>query len=95
VSSVVLLADHRQKTLLETLRRKQATLTEVYRAQGRIEEIADKLIDQIKAEFTWREWQDYGRKLDDVWDAARHSDDDMAYAFAVLHEAIKVLEARQ
>jgi hypothetical protein len=92
--SIVVLAEHRQQTLLEKLREKQAEMIEVYRRKNEVQEISDKLIDEIKREFTYDEWCAYGGRLDEVWEAARHSDDDMSYAFAVLHEAIKALEKR-
>jgi hypothetical protein len=93
--SVIVLGEHRQQTLLATLRRKQAELVEVYRRKNEVQEISDKLIDEIRSTLSDDEWRAYGHRLDEVWEAARHSDDDMSYTFAVLHEAIKTLEAKR
>jgi hypothetical protein len=93
--SVVGLAQFRSKSLLEKLRSKQAELVEVYQRKCEVEEISDRLIDEIKATLSEDEWRSYGNRLDEVWNAARHSDDDMSYAFSVLHEAIETLEKRR
>jgi hypothetical protein len=93
--SVTVLAEHRQQTLLAKLREKQAQLVDVYKRQSAVQEIGDKLIDEIKSQFSDDEWRAYGHRLDEVWEAAQHSDDDMSYTFAVLREAIKTLEAKR
>ena len=93
--SVVVLAERREQTLLATLRQKQAELIEVYRRKSEVQRISDKLIDDIQAALSHDEWQAYGHRLDEVWQSAQHSDDDMSYTFAVLHEAIKTLEAKR
>jgi hypothetical protein len=93
--SVIVLGEHREQTLLAKLRSKQAEMVEVYKRKCDVQDIGDKLIDDIKATLSEDEWRDYGHRLDECWEAARHSDDDMSYAFAVLHEAIKTLEAKE
>jgi hypothetical protein len=93
--SVTLLSHHRQQTLLEKLRSKQAELLEVYRRKAEVQDIGDKLIDEIKAVLSEDEWRSYGSRLDECWNAARHSDDDLSYANSVLYEAIKTLEKRK
>jgi hypothetical protein len=93
--SVIALADFRSRSLLDKLRSKQAELVEVYRRKCEVQDIGEKLIDEIKKEFSADEWRSYGHRLDEVWEAARHSDDDMSYGFSVLHEAIQTLERRK
>jgi hypothetical protein len=93
--SVVAFTEFRSRSLLDKLRSKQAQLIEVYRRKCEVQEISDNLIAEIKATLSEDEWRSYGNRLDEAWNTARHSDDDMSYAFSVMHEAIKTLERRK
>ena len=102
LASVISLGERRaqvqaqqEQMLISRLRAKQAELVEVYKRKNHVQEISDKLIDEIKREFSADEWRAYGHRLDEVWNAARHSDDEMSYTAAVLYEAIKTLEGRR
>jgi hypothetical protein len=93
--NVIQLAARREQSLLEKLRSKQAELVEVYRQRSVIDEISDGLIEEVKNTLTKAEWQTYSDRLDEAWNAARHSEDDMSFAFSIIHEAVGQLEQRR